>query len=111
MIRMASWQQRQAFGWGPKITAFRVLMAMMHLNGTVEVGLVRGVIEKMSPIGSAIVRAMVLAGLDQAQYLGRLARLATFSAMRRSSRHTSPARSIAACPKKHCKRRPVHEQS
>ena len=39
---MASWQQRQAFGWGPKITALRVLMAMMHLNSTVEVGFVIG---------------------------------------------------------------------
>src|ERR1035441_9783531 len=53
MIRMASRQQVQAFGWGPKITAFRVLMAMMHLKSTVEVGLVMGVIEKMSPMGSA----------------------------------------------------------
>ena len=53
MIRMASWQQRQAFGWGPKMTAFRVLMAMMHLNSTVEVGFVIGVSEKISPIGSA----------------------------------------------------------
>src|ERR1035441_7117708 len=53
MIRMASWQQCQAFGWGAKITAFRVLMAMMHLKSTVDVGLVTGVIEKISPIGSA----------------------------------------------------------
>src|ERR1019366_3818153 len=53
MLRMASRQQVQAYGWGPKITALRVLMAMMHLNSTVEVGLVMGVIEKMSPIGSA----------------------------------------------------------
>ena len=30
------------FGWGPKITAFRVLIAMMHLKRTVEVGLVIG---------------------------------------------------------------------
>src|ERR1017187_5375350 len=40
MTRMASWQQCQAFGWGAKITAFRVLMAMMHLKSTVDVGLV-----------------------------------------------------------------------
>ena len=53
MMRMASWQQRQAFGCGPKITALRVLMAMMHLKSTVDVGLVMGVSEKMSPIGSA----------------------------------------------------------
>src|ERR1035441_1486575 len=36
MMRMASRQQVQAFGWGPKMTALRVLMAMMHLNSTVE---------------------------------------------------------------------------
>ncbi len=53
MIRTASAQQRQAFGCGLKITALRVLMAMMHLKRTVEVGLVMGVSEKMTPIGSA----------------------------------------------------------
>ena len=36
------------------MTALRVLMAMMHLKSTVEVGFVIGVIEKMTPIGSAI---------------------------------------------------------
>ena len=35
------------------MTAFRVLMAMMHLKSTVEVGFVIGVSEKMTPIGSA----------------------------------------------------------
>ena len=54
MIRTASEQQCQAFGCGLKMTAFRVLMAMMHLNRTVDVGLVIGVSEKMTPIGSAI---------------------------------------------------------
>ncbi len=53
MMRMASPQQRQAFGCGPNSTALRVLMAMMHLKSTVEVGLVMGVSEKISPIGSA----------------------------------------------------------
>src|ERR1039458_2202003 len=50
MMRMASRQQVQAFGWGPKMTALRVLMAMMHLNSTVAVGLVMGVIEKISAL-------------------------------------------------------------
>jgi hypothetical protein len=53
MMRTASAQQRQALGWGLKTTALRVLMAMMHLNRTVEVGLVMGVSEKITPIGSA----------------------------------------------------------
>ena len=53
MTRTASEQQRQAFGCGLKITALRVLIAMMHLKSTVEVGLVIGVSEKMTPIGSA----------------------------------------------------------
>ena len=42
MIRTASRQHCQAFGCGPKITALRVLMAMMHLNSTVDVGFVIG---------------------------------------------------------------------
>ena len=54
MIFTASEQQRQAFGCGLKMTALRVLMAMMHLKSTVEVGFVIGVSEKMTPIGSAI---------------------------------------------------------
>ena len=54
MILTASEQQRQALGCGLKITAFRVLMAMMHLKSTVEVGFVIGVSDKMTPIGSAI---------------------------------------------------------
>src|SRR5665811_1003996 len=54
MIRTASEQQCHAFGWGLKMTAFRVLMAMMHLNKTVDVGFVIGVREKRTPIGSAI---------------------------------------------------------
>ena len=53
MILTASEQQRQAFGCGLKITAFRVLIAMMHLNSTVEVGLVIGVSDRMTPMGSA----------------------------------------------------------
>ena len=53
MIRTASKQHFPAVGCGLKMTALRVLMAMMHLNSTVEVGLVMGVIEKISPIGSA----------------------------------------------------------
>src|SRR5208283_1657577 len=52
--RTASVQHLHAFGWGLKITELRVLMAMMHLKSTVEVGLVIGVSEKMTPIGSAI---------------------------------------------------------
>ena len=36
------------------MSAFRVLAAMMHLKSTVAVGLVMGVSEKISPIGSAI---------------------------------------------------------
>ncbi len=35
------------------MTALRVLIAMMHLKRTVEVGFVIGVIEKITPIGSA----------------------------------------------------------
>src|SRR5579862_3536525 len=54
MIRMASEQHRHAFGWGLKTTAFLVLMATMHLNSTVDVGLVIGVSENSTPIGSAI---------------------------------------------------------
>src|SRR5271169_1300002 len=54
MILTASEQQRHAFGCGLKITALRVLMAMMHLKSTVEVGFVIGVMEKMTPMGSAI---------------------------------------------------------
>src|SRR6516162_1323540 len=50
----ASKQQRHALGCGLKMTAFRVLMAMMHLNRTVDVGFVIGVSEKMTPMGSAI---------------------------------------------------------
>ena len=53
MIFTASEQQRHALGCGLKITALRVLIAMMHLNRTVEVGLVIGVSEKITPIGSA----------------------------------------------------------
>ena len=54
MILTASAQHRQAFGCGLNTTAFRVLIAMMHLNRTVDVGFVIGVSEKMTPIGSAI---------------------------------------------------------
>jgi hypothetical protein len=53
MMFTASEQQRQELGCGLKSTAFRVLMAMMHLKRTVEVGLVIGVSEKMTPMGSA----------------------------------------------------------
>src|SRR5271157_2789786 len=53
IIFTASEQQRQALGCGLKMTAFRVLIAMMHLNSTVEVGFVIGVSDKMTPIGSA----------------------------------------------------------
>ena len=53
MIRTASKQHFPAVGCGLKMTALRVLMAMMHLNSTVDVGLVMGVMEKMTPIGSA----------------------------------------------------------
>ena len=35
------------------MTALRVLIAMMHLNSTVAVGFVIGVIEKITPMGSA----------------------------------------------------------
>ena len=43
----------RAPGWGLKITAFRVLMAMMHLKIMVAVGFVMGVSEKITPMGSA----------------------------------------------------------
>ena len=42
------------------MTAFRVLMAMMHLKRTVEVGFVIGVSEKMTPIGSATLHQIAL---------------------------------------------------
>src|SRR5579859_4185710 len=54
MIRRASEQHRQALGCGLNNTAFLVLMATMHLKSTVEVGLVIGVSENSTPIGSAI---------------------------------------------------------
>src|SRR5271166_5733705 len=53
MIRTASKQHFPALGCGLKITALRVLIAMMHLNNTVDVGLVLGVMEKITPMGSA----------------------------------------------------------
>src|SRR5271169_4747688 len=53
MIRTASKQQRHALGCGLKITELRVLIAMMHLNSTVDVGFVMGVSDRMTPIGSA----------------------------------------------------------
>src|SRR5699024_913313 len=53
MAFTAATEHRHAFGWGAKITAFRVLTAMMHLHIAVHVGFVMGVTANMTPTGSA----------------------------------------------------------
>ena len=58
MISAARTQQRTARGWGDMTTALPDLTAARALNSTVEVGLVRGMIPAMTPIGvpTAVIR-------------------------------------------------------